>query len=339
MLKVLAIPSSNPGGEYNACSYMRVLNPLGLLDEQGRISFHTSNNWRAGRSCDVFYLQRFCGSSFQLKDAMDLAEFCQKNGRRIIYEIDDDLLDIEDLPQPTKALIRFLLRNADTVVTTTDNLRERLLKLNRHIAVIPNMLSIKQVGERHEERARDGIVRMGYMGTFTHQGDFQMILLPVMRLLKRYPESLELELVGGISDMGLLGTMPNIKRISIEGRDNYLQFWKWVKEETHWDIGLAPLKLSKFTACKSDVKYLDYAAMGCCGVFSDHPAYSCTVRDMENGMLAENDAEVWSEKIEQLILDSGLRDRLTEAARDNLYEQRLLEKNVGQWEKILEEKG
>lgn len=336
MLKILAIPSSNPGGEYNACSYMRVLNPLRLLDEQGRISFHTSNNWRDGRGCDVFYLQRFCGSGFQLQDAMDLAEFCKKNGRRIIYEIDDNLLDLEDFPQTTKALIRFLLRNADTVVTTTESLRERLLKLNRHISVIPNMLSIQQVGERQEKRAQNDVVKMGYMGTFTHQGDFQMILLPVMRLLKKYPERLELELVGGISDLGLLGTMPSVKRISIEGRDNYLQFWKWVKEETRWDIGLAPLKLSEFSVCKSDVKYLDYAAMGCCGVFSDHLAYSSTVCDMQNGILAENDAEAWSEKMEQLILDSGLRDRLTEAARDDLYEHRLLEKNVGQWKKILE---
>ena len=333
MIKVYAIPD-NPAGDYNACSYIRLLNPLKELERQGKIKLTISKNWKDGKNCDVFYLQRLCCLNFEVDSALELIAFCRENKKKLIYELDDNLLDLDHILQKSKELVRALIRGADTVVTTTDALKRRLLRLNPHVVVIPNALFSEQIGS-HTAVPRHGKIKIGYMGTYSHTGDLQMVLLPLVQILKKYADLVEFELMGVATDMGLLQILPNVNVISISGRDHYPRFWKWVQAEVDWDIGIAPLKLTGFTVCKSDIKFLDYAAMNCCGVFSNHPAYNSTVRHLENGMLADNTAEAWYENMERLILDQDLRERLSVRAREELLNGRLLETNLGRWENLL----
>ena len=64
-----------------------------------------------------------------------------------------------------------------------------------------------------------------------------------------------------------------------------------MRQHLRWDVAIAPLEDDAFTRGKSDLKYLDYAALGIPGVFSDVRPYRDTVRHRETGLLAANEPE------------------------------------------------
>jgi glycosyltransferase involved in cell wall biosynthesis len=110
----------------------------------------------------------------------------------------------------------------------------------------------------------------------------------------------------------------------------------WLTHRLRWDIALAPLADTPFNACKSDLKHLDYAAMGAAGIYSAVPAYT-SVKHGETGWLARNDIDSWIEALETLIARPELRQRLARAAADYVYGERVLARQGGAWVGALEE--
>ena len=55
-----------------------------------------------------------------------------------------------------------------------------------------------------------------------------------------------------------------------------------------WDVAVAPLHDTAFNRCKSDLKFLEYAALGLPGIYSDVVPYKHAVRHEETGLLTEN---------------------------------------------------
>jgi processive 1,2-diacylglycerol beta-glucosyltransferase len=94
---------------------------------------------------------------------------------------------------------------------------------------------------------------------------------------------------------------------------------------------MAPLEDDTFTRCKSDLKYLDYAALGIPGVFSDVRPYRDTVRHRETGLLAANDEKAWSDALEEIVSDDALRAQLAEAAKGEVHGSRMLKTNATLW--------
>jgi hypothetical protein len=53
----------------------------------------------------------------------------------------------------------------------------------------------------------------------------------------------------------------------------YHRFVRWLREQGPFDVGLAPLADTVFNGAKSDIKLLDYCALGLLPVVQDCPAY------------------------------------------------------------------
>jgi glycosyltransferase involved in cell wall biosynthesis len=104
-----------------------------------------------------------------------------------------------------------------------------------------------------------------------------------------------------------------------------------MRQHLRWDVAIAPLADDAFTRGKSDLKYLDYGALGIPGVFSDVGAYRGTVRHRETGLLAANESEAWAEALEEIVNDGALRARLAAAATRNVHEHRMLRTNATRW--------
>ena len=94
--------------------------------------------------------------------------------------------------------MRLLSRAADGVVVSTEPLRERMLRLNSRVAVVPNAVDERlfRLGEPRPARNDGGPVTIGFMGTFSHEGDLMMILAPLRALLRRHAGRVRLQLVG-----------------------------------------------------------------------------------------------------------------------------------------------
>ena len=147
---------------------------------------------------------------------------------------------------------------------------------------------------------------IGYMGTFTHDDDVRMIAPALRPVLERRRDRIEFQLVGAVGQSATLdafGDLP-VRVVNVDPADmEYPAFVAWMISHMHFDVGIAPLRANDFTRCKSDIKYLDYGALGIPGIFSRGPAYEQTVRHLETGYLADNDPEAWEEGLNRLLDD------------------------------------
>ena len=66
-----------------------------------------------------------------------------------------------------------------------------------------------------------------------------------------------------------------------------------------------------FTRCKSDLKVLDYSALGIPGIYSRVTPYAATVNHGETGWLADNTTDFGRDALERRVTDgdfSALQD-------------------------------
>ena len=126
-------------------------------------------------------------------------------------------------------------------------------------------------------------------------------------------------------------------RLFIKALYNHMrpEFMAWFSQ-LHWDIAIAPLKDTPFNRGKSDIKFLDYCALGAAGIYSNLPVYESSIRHLETGWLADNTLESWVEALESLLLDNQLRERIAQNAAQYLLTHRTVGCCVHNWLAALE---
>jgi glycosyltransferase involved in cell wall biosynthesis len=110
----------------------------------------------------------------------------------------------------------------------------------------------------------------------------------------------------------------------------------WFSGRIQWDIAIAPLRDTPFNRCKSDVKFLDYCAIGAAGIYSGVPAYQASVRHLETGWLAENNEAAWVEALEKLLADEPLRQGIAGRASQYLFAERIVARCSHHWLEALD---
>ncbi len=323
-------------------SYIRLLRPLFHpgIPADWQISFGHRLD-KAG--ADVVIIDRLWRPDISPELAQGLVNEVRRSGARLVYTIDDNLLDLplerSDWPKEHHLqALQVFLENADLVWVPTFPLKKRFSGYASNIAVIPNALDERLLSGAMQSPIaspfEDHRVVIGYMGTTTHDKDFQMILPALQEVVQRHPDELRFEMVGVATDRqsiaGLEGVPVRFIPIQAEEQE-YPLFLFWFMGRVSWDIGLSPLRETQFNRCKSDIKFLDYSALGTAGVYSRVPAYENTVQHRETGWLAENDPGAWVEALEVLLGDEALRAHLARSAARYLYTQRVLKHSLPQW--------
>jgi hypothetical protein len=105
----------------------------------------------------------------------------------------------------------------------------------------------------------------------------------------------------------------------------------WFTGQIHWDIALSPLQLTPFNRYKSDIKFLDYSAIGAAGVLTRIAAYENSVQDKVTGMLVDNQPELWFQAFNELIGDEPFRKAIAREAIGYLYSERILAHHYHNW--------
>ncbi len=315
-------------------AYIRLIRPLSHPAVRGSLDV-TFGRYYDGQPVDAVIVDRLWLPEIRRgHDAMSLARAlvveAHDSGARFIYALDDNLLEMHGpgaSASPQAQVVDYWLCAADGVIVTTEPLRERLAPLNPRVVVVPNAL---------DERLLPGAIRpgpagerlvIGYMGTFTHDEDLLLIVPALREVCARHEGRVEVHLVGVVGRHDTLEALEGLPVRVVapwpeEGE--YPLFMVWLTHRLHWDIALAPLADTPFNACKSDLKHLDYSAMGAAGVYSDVPAYAETVRHGQTGWLAPNDTDAWVEALETLIAQPALRHEMARAAAGYLYGERVL---------------
>jgi processive 1,2-diacylglycerol beta-glucosyltransferase len=123
-----------------------------------------------------------------------------------------------------------------------------------------------------------------------------------------------------------------------ESHHAYPEFVPWLRRRSpEWTIAVAPLQDASFNRHKSDLKYLEYAALGLPGIYSDLGPYRDSVRHEVTGLLTENTTEAWCAAILRLASDPDLRDRIAAGARTYVLRERCLRHDAADYVRLIGE--
>lgn len=262
------------------------------------------------------------------------AFFKQRTGKKLIYDIDDNYLDVpESNPvhkefekgKRNRAMLSTMFYFADALTVSTEPLKDRLQAHFKHvhnqekpIFVIPNMNDVADWQYKSVAKDKKRIV-IGYSGSNSHQDDLMIVIPVIDKLMKKYP-NLWFEIIGAI-DKDKLDTYfrhfspKNLERVAMLAATP--TFWEYPPylAKQKWDIGIAPLVDSAFTRCKSHIKWMEYSMFKIPTVASRVYPYFMelagreTITDEETGLLATTPSE-WEAKLDRLIQDKELREKI-----------------------------
>jgi len=278
-------------------------------------------------------------------------------GKKCVLELDDDFFDANELYKRTHsgkwtvsqivASVTWLATAADAVITSTPHLKNLASEYNQNVFLLPNYLDPGLWDLRNKQlkphllhngdsdsHKNKGTIKIGYVGTATHDGDLAIITEAMKRLEAEYGDNIQIEVIGAFQkrlDKPLFG-----QAIPLEKNRMYPQFVKWLRNRMDWDIAVIPLEDNHFNKSKSHLKYLECSAMGLACVCSDVSTYSSIVENNKNGLLVKNNSEDWYLAIKDLIENPVKREQLSLEAYDNLIKHHTTHINTKVYQKILQ---
>ena len=320
------------------CSYIRLIQPLTHLHNER--AFDVA--WGVSPTdADIVIIERTWGPNTTLKQVMELVSGVRRRGARIIFTLDDNLLDLKAITTAQKMYMRYLAREADGIIVSTEPLRQRMMRLNPVVVTVPNQLDerlffadLAPLKASHSDQ-----LTIGYMGTPTHENDFRLIFQALRAVLRRHPGKLRFQLLGGLGNSParkLLNDLPvDILKPPVE-HVAYPNFVNWMRTNLHWDLAIAPLEDNYFNRFKSDLKFLDYSALGFPGIYSRMPVYTPTVKHLETGYLAENTPDAWVDALEFMIANPKARQQMAQNAQAYVRSERTLAQRAIDWRAAIE---
>lgn len=295
MTKVLLIyPSMIPSVKLCA------LEPLLFLQEQGEIilKHYQSSHLKLEKCiwCDVAIYVR--GDS---EVDVAWAQFMKRNGKYVIYILDDDLINIAPNLTVTeyyqrksvRSSIKELIYISDCFLSPSPLLIQKYGHLSKRSAQIEEPCLI--AGNPQLFKAETP-VKIGYAGSVDREADLNTLLDTVVKEI--------LELYGDRVRIEFLGARPEcVEKYSLTHYPytNSYEAYQRKMRELNWDIGLAPLSDTPFNNCKHYNKFIEYASFGIVGLYSDVQPYNRIIKSGVNGFLCVNEKSQWVKILSQMI--------------------------------------
>lgn len=287
---------------------------------------------------DIVLVQR---DALDKNSAVYLVKTCKTQNIKLIYEIDDDLINI-DKNHPNYAefigkvdAIKYLVSNADIVVVSSHTLKEKLLKYNSNIQILKNSLNDMLNLENNVENNFNS-VKIGYMGTKTHKNDVKIVekaIENVIKYFKKKGKNVVFETIGISEDK--IGCANDIN-VPFK-YSKYPYFIRWLKRIIDWDIAIAPLEKSNINHSKSEIKYLEYSSLGIPGIYSNFGAYAESIKNNKNGILVENNTIAeWQSALINLVESEQLRKDIVKNSKKDIKSNYSIDLTVNLWINIFE---
>lgn len=351
--------------DFGACFEYRVRGPFTELKKFGVNLTYYPFLPRDPRQNDLMTLLNFVypydlvivQRCFRLGIMWHLRQVCDILGKKLIFETDDDYLHIplhnpcaaEFLDPKRRWEFLEILRMADMITVSTQELKNVYYPYNKNIAVLPNNIPgvqfFKDSGEvqidlespyydpiisngfvhlpayTNIDGAKFRVIRIGYTGTVTHREDFNTIKGSWFKTIKKLSKNNSIQVVyigddyfARMHDKELGGS--NMLHIPATGYEMYYQNIR------NLDIGIAPLEINIFNMSKSPNKAIEYASWGIPAVLPNYITYDREFKHNETALFYNNPAE-FEEQLTRIVEDSDLRNRLGQNARMHVLQNRL----------------
>ena len=277
---------------------------------------------------DVLVLQRVAMSA----PLRRLIERMRNTGGRVLFDTDDLVFEPElahwhrgvaNLPAGEQAIYvdgvrryRTTLDAADAVLAASPLLAELAGRHGMPAFVHRNALGTEmmalatQLYNQRSARPANAPIVIGYgSGTATHDVDFDQAVPALVDVMTDHP-TVELWIAGPLalpSSLSAFGA--RVRRFPL------LDWRRWFELLAQVDINLAPLEPGNvFCRAKSEIKFVEAAALGVPTVASAIDPFEQTMTDGVDGFLA-GDAPSWIAALRRLVQDAALRQAIGAAAR------------------------
>lgn len=314
------------------------------LDEMARHTTHkitishTMPDW-VMEEADVVIGQRVCKPAATSRWTR-MASGVYGHRPLMVFEIDDDLWDLDYGNRPAWNFYHSspeLLENlkvcaaaADLCTVSTEPLADVVRKHNPNVVVLPNQLpALAFVADGLQPTAAPW--RIGWGGGASHADDVEEMVPALRQWFRRRPEDTFVNM-GMLFESVLKATADRL--VHRPWTDSLAEHYRRVSE---LDIGLAPLRPSLFNRSKSEIKFLEYAAVGAACVASRVGPYERVIGGdwpEEIGILVDRPHD-WGSALRRL---SDPAERITIAANALAYARtRHIEHHWQSWEKVYAE--
>lgn len=319
------------GSRYATSSaYIRLVAPLTTEPVHHTLDFSLvrADSWRSSDIGDAVVVQRTAFDS--LAAAEDFLNELESRNVPLIVDTDDDFRamgfghpELEEY-EPLLTAHELLLSRASQNWFSTDVLAKSYQDLSVASEVVRNSVD-PRIWRHYREEQRPPLehgdtLQFLYMGTKTHAGDFGLVLPALDSLHESRPGSFSLTLVG-IGD-----ELPERPYITVRGPSAadtaYPRFARWLRRLGPFDVGLAPLEDTPFNRGKSDLKLLEYGALGVAPVFSNIGPYAEVGTKSEIGVGLPNVPGSWLDILQRFVDNPAAARQWAENARGYAYRER-----------------
>lgn len=310
-------------GGYIPSVKLGVLEPLKYLRMQGlidvRFCLTTKVNRKILEWSDVFV----CVRGFEQFN-INLVSAAKKSGRKVIYYIDDDLMNLpKDCGTASifnlvngKNNIKKILSKSDALWVSNRYLGHKYLNDNQQLIVTDVPAELNDV-----QKKKNDVIKVVYAGSQDHSKTIQDVLIPAIKEINnKYKDSFSFTFIGADPNY----SDSNIKHCKyINSYDKY----KEIMKNGNYDIGIALIPDGEFYKCKYYNKFVEYTSNSIVGLYSDTEPYSLIVNNKQNGILVGKDPKTWTDAF--LFVLNNKKE-----IKDYLYNSQELIKEKFSYEKI-----
>lgn len=325
--RAMAFPISSGSGQYRVVEPLNALQHAGLA--QSCIVFPVTHSlYRTPTALEItradpdrMIVQHSIGDAhLQL-----LRDYRKTNPNLFTIQTVDDLF--HDLPQKHHlhnyhqregyVRMREAMSLCDRVIVSTQPLVEVYGDYSRDVRVVPNCLDDRVWGQFYKTPTPRSRLRVGWAGAAQHLGDLEMI----GEVVARFKDEV---------DWIFMGMCPDSLRPYIKEYHPFVSYVDYPAKlaSLDLDIAIAPLEDNPFNRCKSNLRLLEYGAMGWPVVCSDVYPFRTENPPV---LRVPNEKEAWIESVRRLIDDVDLRlemgRQLNQWVSDHFY----LSKNTSKW--------
>ncbi len=239
-----------------------------------------------------------------------------------VFGQDDLIFDVpEDHPlqnqdaKHMEARVRSALAQCDRLIVTTEPLADAHRHMIDDIRVVPNYLDRRRWGHLRSDRRTGPKPRVGWAGAQQHHGDLKLLL----EVVKATAADVDWVFFGMCPDE----LLPLIKEF--HGGVPYEQYPDKLAA-LNLDIAVAPLALNRFNECKSNLRLLEYGALGWPVIASDIAPY----RDAPVQLVA-NQTRAWIDAVMDRARDLDAAAWEGDRLREWVHGHWMLDDHLDQW--------
>jgi glycosyltransferase involved in cell wall biosynthesis len=213
--------------------------------------------------------------------------------------------------------LRASLEHVDRLIVTTEPLAECASELIGDIHIIPNYLPKSKWWDLPTLRRAGRKPRVGWVGAQQHKGDLEL-LHEVVRATAD-----EVEWV-------FMGMWPEGMDDCITEKRSWVSFSEYPRAmaSLNLDLAVAPLEVNAFNESKSNLRLLEYGAMGWPVVCSDVLPYQSDNAPVKR---VRNEPAAWIAAIRERVHDLDAAEREGDLLRQWVGNRYLLEDNLDEW--------